>query len=109
MHVQTTAVFAKNSRYRGQPAGPQVAIAAPAHDTAERRQLTVMFCELVGSTALSARLDFEDLRAIIRAYHRCCATLVEQNGGFVAKYFVARFYCEFTLESNHGCQDFFSM
>jgi class 3 adenylate cyclase len=109
MHVQTTAVFAKNSRYRGQPAGPQVAIAAPAHDTAERRQLTVMFCELVGSTALSARLDFEDLRAIIRAYHRCCATLVEQNGGFVAKYFVARSYCEFTLESNHGCQDFFSM
>ena len=43
-----------------------------AKDTAERRQLTVMFCDLVGSTALSARLDPEDLREIIGAYHRCC-------------------------------------
>jgi len=55
-------------------------------DTAERRQLTVMFCDLVGSTALSARLDPEDLRGIIGAYHRCCSELVERNGGFVAKY-----------------------
>jgi class 3 adenylate cyclase len=55
-------------------------------DDAERRQLTVMFCDLVGSTALSARLDPEDLRAIISAYHRCCTELVECNGGFVAKY-----------------------
>jgi class 3 adenylate cyclase/predicted ATPase len=53
---------------------------------AERRQLTVMFCDLVGSTALSAKLDPEDLRGIIRAYHRSCAALVEQNGGYVAKY-----------------------
>ena len=70
----------------GPPVGPQVAIPVPAHDSAERRQLTVMFCDLVGSTALSTRLDPEDLRAIISAYHRCCTTLVEQNGGFVAKY-----------------------
>src|SRR6202048_3465697 len=55
-------------------------------DTAERRQLTVMFCDLVGSTALSVRLDPEDLRAIINAYHRCCAELVERHGGFIAKY-----------------------
>jgi class 3 adenylate cyclase len=53
---------------------------------AERRQLTVMFCDLVGSTALSARLDPEDLRGIITAYHRCCTELVERTGGFVAKY-----------------------
>jgi len=53
---------------------------------AERRQLTVMFCDLVGSTALSAKLDPEDLRGIIRAYHRSCTALVEQNGGYVAKY-----------------------
>jgi class 3 adenylate cyclase len=64
---------------------------APASDpasleTAERRQLTVMFCDLVGSTALSARLDPEDLRGIIGAYHRCSTELVERNGGFVAKY-----------------------
>src|SRR6202048_920584 len=58
----------------------------PPRDSAERRQLTVMFCDLVGSTALSVRLDPEDLRAIINAYHRCCAELVERNGGFIAKY-----------------------
>jgi hypothetical protein len=45
-----------------------------------------MFCDLVGSTAMSARLDPEDLRGIIGAYHRCCANLIEGGGGFVAKY-----------------------
>jgi class 3 adenylate cyclase len=45
-----------------------------------------MFCDLVGSTALSTRLDPEDLRGIITAYHRCSMELVERNGGFVAKY-----------------------
>jgi class 3 adenylate cyclase/tetratricopeptide (TPR) repeat protein len=55
------------------------------HD-AERRQLTVMFCDLVGSTALSTKLDPEDLRGIIAAYHRCCTELIERNGGFVARY-----------------------
>jgi class 3 adenylate cyclase/tetratricopeptide (TPR) repeat protein len=54
--------------------------------SAERRQVTVMFCDLVGSTALSARLDPEDLRGVVGAYHRCCTELVERNGGFVAKY-----------------------
>jgi class 3 adenylate cyclase/predicted ATPase len=55
-------------------------------DEAERRQLTVMFCDLVGSTALSGRLDPEDLRGVISAYHNCCSDLVERDGGFVAKY-----------------------
>ena len=59
--------------------------AGPSYE-AERRQLTVMFCDLVGSTALSARLDPEDLRAVIGAYHRCCAAVIERAGGFVAKY-----------------------
>jgi class 3 adenylate cyclase/predicted ATPase len=54
--------------------------------TAERRQLTVLFCDLVGSTALSARLDPEDMREIIGAYHRCCAEQIAKAGGFVAKY-----------------------
>jgi class 3 adenylate cyclase len=58
----------------------------PRRDAAERRQLTVMFCDLVGSTALSARLDPEELRQIISTYHRCCTELVERDGGFVAKY-----------------------
>src|SRR5208282_1720284 len=47
----------------------------PAADAAERRQLTVMFCDLVGSTGLAARLDPEDMRSVIAAYHQCCATL----------------------------------
>jgi class 3 adenylate cyclase len=62
------------------------ASAAPRVDSAERRQLAAMFCDLVGSTALSAKLDPEDLRGIIAAYHRCCTELIERNGGFVAKY-----------------------
>ena len=53
---------------------------------AERRQLTVMFADLVGSTALSARLDPEELRDVIGAYHRRCAEVITSSGGFVAKY-----------------------
>src|SRR5262245_37450908 len=56
------------------------------HETAERRQLTVMLCDLVGSTALSARLDPEDMREIIRAYHSCCDETITKADGFVAKY-----------------------
>jgi class 3 adenylate cyclase len=59
---------------------------ATAAAEAERRQVTVMFCDLVGSTALSARLDPEDLRAVIGAYHRCAAAVIQGTGGFVAKY-----------------------
>jgi class 3 adenylate cyclase/predicted ATPase len=55
-------------------------------DDAERRQLTVMFCDLVGSTALSAKLDPEDLRSVIGAYHKCVAETVARFDGFVAKY-----------------------
>src|SRR5436190_15424054 len=53
---------------------------------AERRQLTVMFCDLVGSTALAGRHDPEDLRELIGAYHRCVAETVGRFAGFVAKY-----------------------
>ncbi len=55
-------------------------------DRAERRQVTVMFSDLVGSTALSVRLDPEDLREIISAYQKCVAETVRRFGGFVAKY-----------------------
>jgi class 3 adenylate cyclase len=55
-------------------------------DTAERRQVTVMFSDLVGSTALSARMDPEDLRDVISAYQKCVADTVQRFGGFVAKY-----------------------
>jgi class 3 adenylate cyclase/predicted ATPase len=53
---------------------------------AERRQLTVLFCDLVGSTGLAARLDPEDLSAIMSAYHRATAAVVERFGGHVARY-----------------------
>jgi class 3 adenylate cyclase len=52
-------------------------------DTAERRQVTVMFSDLVGSTALSARMDPEDLREVISAYQKCVANTVQRFGGFV--------------------------
>ena len=55
-------------------------------DTAERRQLTVMFCDLVGSTALSARLDPEDMREVIRSYQDACSGAVARYDGFVAKF-----------------------
>jgi len=59
---------------------------ASAGPAAERRQLTVMFCDLVGSTELSARLDPEDLREVIAAYHRAVTETVRSCDGFVAKY-----------------------
>ena len=70
---------------------PGVTVAPAAVDTsprdaAERRQVTVMFSDLVGSTALSARMDPEDLREVISAYQKCVAEIVQRFGGFVAKY-----------------------
>ena len=71
---------------------PDVAVAAVApagprpQDSAERRQVTVVFSDLVGSTALSARMDPEDLREVISAYQKCVAQTVGRFGGFVAKY-----------------------
>ena len=69
------------------PALPQPALIEPkTPDTAERRQVTVMFSDLVGSTVLSARMDPEDLREVISAYQKCVAGTVRRFGGFVAKY-----------------------
>ena len=55
-------------------------------DAAERRQLTVMFCDLVGSTAMSARLDPEDMREVIGAYQDACSGAIARYDGFVAKF-----------------------
>src|SRR5208282_5437145 len=71
------------------PAPPAAAAPVPAAapaDAAERRQLTVMFSDLVGSTALSARLDPEDMRQIIRAYQDACSGAIARYDGFVAKF-----------------------
>jgi class 3 adenylate cyclase len=70
------------------PATPQPAPVTEqkSQDTAERRQVTVMFSDLVGSTALSTRMDPEDLSEVISAYQKCVAETVQHFGGFVAKY-----------------------
>src|SRR5262249_14752625 len=68
------------------PSSASASAAGPAKDTAaERRQVTVMFSDLVGSTALSARMEPEDLREVISAYQKCVAETVQRFGGFVAK------------------------
>jgi class 3 adenylate cyclase len=68
------------------PVPPNVAAVVPAMPLAERRHLTVMFADLVGSTELSARLDPEDLREVFADYHGCVTGLVARFGGFVARY-----------------------
>ena len=68
-------------------AAPVVPLIEPKpQDSAERRQVTVMFSDLVGSTGLSARMDPEDLREVITSYQKCVAETVQRFGGFVAKY-----------------------
>jgi class 3 adenylate cyclase len=65
-------------------AQPAAVTIRPGH--AERRQLTVLFCDLVGSTELAARLDPEDMGQVIRTYHGTCTEVVERWGGHIAKY-----------------------
>ena len=71
-------------------AAPAEKVSAPIEpaprESAERRYLTVMFCDLVGSTALSTKLDPEDLRVVMGTYHQCVAATVARFDGFVAKY-----------------------
>jgi class 3 adenylate cyclase len=61
--------------------------ATPRSADAERRQLTVMFCDLVDSTVLSGQLDPEDLREVVRAYQEVCATVIARFEGHIAQYF----------------------
>jgi hypothetical protein len=70
----------------GRGLSANVAAPAPPHPSAERRQLTIMFCDLVGSTALSAQLDPEDLGEVIAAYRERVTDTVRRFDGFVAKY-----------------------
>jgi class 3 adenylate cyclase len=85
------AIAALRSDARGKTPSVDAAAASIAptphsEDRAERRQVTVMFSDLVGSTALSARMDPEDLREVISGYQKCVADTVRRFGGFVAKY-----------------------
>jgi len=79
-----TAIAALNPEPSAKGAAPDARTAAKPQ--AERRQVTVMFCDLVGSTELASRLDPEDLRMAISRYHGCVAETVNRFGGFVAKY-----------------------
>jgi class 3 adenylate cyclase/predicted ATPase len=71
------------TRPKPEPAG---SVEPKLQEAAERRQVTVLFSDLVGSTALSTRMDPEDLREVISAYQKCAAETVRRFGGFVAKY-----------------------
>ena len=64
---------------------PQPSTEPNSQDNAERRQLTVMFSDLVGSTALSARLDPEDMRVVIGVYHATCDGIIRRYNGFIAQ------------------------
>jgi class 3 adenylate cyclase len=81
------AISALRARTEQNSAGPTASI--PNDDrqhTAERRQLSVMFCDISGSTALSTRLDPEDLSAVVRAYQSTVRTTIARFGGFIARY-----------------------
>jgi class 3 adenylate cyclase len=87
--LEAIAAFRANTdgKPRSAEANSGHAVLTPhPEDRAERRQVTVMFSDLVGSTALSARMDPEDLREVISAYQKCVAETVQRFGGFVAKY-----------------------
>lgn len=75
------------AEFRGDvPPASQIGSKKVSREGAERRQLTVMFCDLVGSSALSVRLDPEDLRAVIGAYHACIAEIITKSEGVIARY-----------------------
>jgi class 3 adenylate cyclase len=69
---------------RGEDAGPRTSDVG--RSAAERRQLTVLFCDLVGSTALSTQLDPEDLRAVVQYYQQTCAEVIQRHDGHIAQY-----------------------
>ncbi|HEX4522060.1 MAG TPA: AAA family ATPase, partial [Casimicrobiaceae bacterium] len=83
--LDAIAILSERPPPRTETAAPAQPAAAPARE-AERRQLTVMFCDLVGSTALASTFDPEDLRELIGAYHDCVTATVGRFAGFVAKF-----------------------
>ncbi len=78
LSASATASAARNAEH--------LPLVKASHTAAERRQLTVLFCDLAGSTAMSARLDPEDMREVIRAYQDVCSGVIARYDGFVAKF-----------------------
>jgi class 3 adenylate cyclase/predicted ATPase len=84
--IKLLAAIATLSNEEEPHAPAPTTISASPSDAAERRQITVLFSDLVGSTALSTRMDPEDLRNLISAYQKCVTETIRRFGGFVAKY-----------------------
>jgi class 3 adenylate cyclase len=84
--LDAIAALRADKTVKAEPAEPSPAIEQSSPHTAERRHVTVMFSDLVGSTALAARMDPEDLRELISAYQKCVAETVRRADGFVAKF-----------------------
>ena len=84
--LEAIAILRAYANGKALPSDALPSIDVSPKDTAERRQVTVMFSDLVGSTALSVRMDPEDLREVISAYQKVVAETVQRFGGFVAKY-----------------------
>ena len=80
---------------------PQDTTETSAFQAAERRQLTVLFCDLVGSTELSANLDPEDMRELLRAYQEACSSVIARYEGFVAKFMGDGVYAYFGYPIAH--------
>ncbi|MBM6584422.1 hypothetical protein ILT44_29985, partial [Microvirga sp. BT689] len=87
-HLNDTSGLAVKDRLGRVERSVERSASRPAlvHSGAERRQLTVMFCDLVGSTVLASALDPEEYRAILNAYHSACTATIARFDGFVAKY-----------------------
>src|SRR6516165_4075775 len=81
--LNAIAALRSEANAEAPPSGTLAAIATPRKSAAERRQVTVMFSDLVGSTELSAHMDPEDLREVISAYQKCVAETVRRFDGFV--------------------------
>ena len=100
--LDAIALLRDHADTKAPAAGAPSAIDKSVRDQAERRQVTVMFSDLVGSTALSARMDPEDLREVISAYQKCVAETVRRFGGFVAKYMGDGVLVYFGYPQAHG-------
>jgi class 3 adenylate cyclase len=74
------------ARQPSEPRSPETAPSEPRNPEAERRQLTVLFCDLVDSTVLASQLDPEDWRAVVRAYQDTCAKVIARFEGHIAQY-----------------------
>jgi class 3 adenylate cyclase/predicted ATPase/energy-coupling factor transporter ATP-binding protein EcfA2 len=103
-HRRTLQIALKEQEEAKQPIAPpadeETVHAGVAHE-AERRQITVVFSDLVGSTELSAKLDPEDMREVLRAYQQACSKVIDRYEGYVAKFMGDGLYAYFGYPTAH--------